>query len=202
MSLCYSVARLHAREAYDAHATNTTNSVIWYLTHFLDYIADRVIMVAFNSLVSMIFGTYTLSICAVYVAVLVTLSQKWVGAQPTLQVYKTLAAMRLAQQLYVMLPVGGGIKFILFAAAVLAPDILCGELAWYGQVAVIGFCLSVMDAVDSIAHSVGAGETVFVSTLLIIIIGHLSPVPQYTTKKPATSETFRNAAIGLPAVPS
>ena len=203
--VCYSAGRLDARSRYQNStvANVTPNTAMWYLIHFLDYISDRIIMVGFRAQCIHLFGTYTLSICAAYVAVLILLSQTWAQQMPILQTYKTLAAMTLAQQAFVMMSVVPNIRFIVFAAAVLAPGIVCGDLTWYGQVAVIGFCISVMDMVDTLSTSVapGFGDKIFVSMFLILIIGHLTPIPKYAAR-PVTKESFKTATIGLPEIPS
>ena len=203
--MCYSAARLNARRnsATALGAGESPTSTAWYLVHFLDYIADRIVMLAFNNTCVNLFGTNTLSFCAAYVAALLALSQSWAVNWPILQTYKTLAAMTLAQQIFGIITIDNNVKFILFAALVLAPGVVCGELTWYGQVAVIGFCISVMDRVDHLIHATASGwaEKAFVSITLIVMLGQLTPVAHVNAAARASNDSkqkFHAAKIGLP----
>jgi hypothetical protein len=76
---CYSMTRIQQR----CHAGQCSYSATWYIGSFLDYISDRVIMTGFFAGFTLMFGTYTLSLCATYAAVLILLSENWVSSHFT-----------------------------------------------------------------------------------------------------------------------
>jgi hypothetical protein len=122
---------------------------------------------------------------------------------PMVQTYKTLAAMTLAQQVYNMISMDNHFKIIIFATLILAPGILCGELTWYAQVAVVGFCIAIMKEFDAFALEAGScwGEKALVAFAVVIGMGHLTQITRFSGPpgQPLNHEAFKAATIGLPA---
>ena len=194
VSVMYSFARLWYRTGTPPDASDGVFARVWVN---LDFLADRLLVLAFGLYVQASGGNSALPLCVMYILGLVLLV-KW-KENPLCKSLINLLNVMLAQKMNTTMTYRN-VSFVIFATGALLCRLFQLPMYWLTQLAWIGLCLSVVQYIESFIAAEASNVSTSISIYCFVFVGLAVLYPRRPVSQSAADHvlTHATAPAGVP----
>ena len=198
VSVMYSFARLWYRTGTPPDASDGVFARVWVN---LDFLADRLLVLAFGRYVQASGGNSALPLCVMYILGLVLLDRflvRW-KENPLCKSLINLLNVMLAQKMNTTMTYRN-VSFVIFATGALLCRLFQLPMYWLTQLAWIGLCLSVVQYIESFIAAEASNVSTSISIYCFVFVGLAVLYPRRPASQSAADHvlTHATAPAGVP----